>query len=129
MSIKPKVTMIETPTQKLINKESVCLEFKDSLGRMIKIKEPDVLDEYDLSRALGKDAENMACLAISVPLLYIDSIDGEPLGTPQTYREVRALLKRVGKNTINEVLKNCKEAGFLKTSEEAEEEKEKLKKL
>lgn len=94
-----------TPTEKIMSQESVALpkEVKDVDGRVYTLRLPDALDEFDLSAALGKDSTNLGILAQAMPLIYIESIDDEPFKKPNSYAEIRAALKRIGRNGMRAV--------------------------
>jgi len=126
----PQVKMLtpsQTPSEKIINKNQ-SLEFTDSKGRKIELELPDVLDRYDFNKALGKDCEVMSCVAMAAPLMYIKSIGGEPFKKPQTSSEIRAGLKRLGMDGIEEVGKYLVESGVIDGGKSQEEMKEELKK-
>lgn len=92
-----KVT-VQTPTERIIEKQKAKLKDHviDEDGRVIKLRLPDALDEYDLSSALGADASNQACSAMAQTLLYVESIDNEPFSLPKSYAQVRASIKKIG---------------------------------
>lgn len=95
-----------TPTEKIISNQRAALdeEVIDADGKVYKLKLPDPVDEFDLSAALGRDhSTNLGLLLQSTPLLYIDSIDGVSFQKPGNYNEIRAALKRVGRNGMKVV--------------------------
>lgn len=101
LTIKPA-----TPTEKIIEHEKSSLENEviDADGKVYKLRLPDPVDEFDLSAALGRDnSTNIGLLLQAMPLLYIESIDGVPFSKPGNYNEIRAALKRVGRNGMKVV--------------------------
>jgi hypothetical protein len=102
----PKITIDQTPTEKIVNRKETTLENQvtDSDGKVYKLRMPDPLDEFDLSAALGKQADNMMLQARAMPLLYVESIDNESFLKPGNYNEIRAALKRLGTNGMKAVL-------------------------
>jgi hypothetical protein len=101
------------------NKEMM---FVDCEGRTIKVKEPEILDEYDLMRSMGTDATLMGCLVLTSVLMYIESIDNEAFIIPHSMGEVRAALKRIGRKSLREIQKKVFEFGLIQTEEEAKVE-------
>lgn len=129
MTDAPKVTMLQTPSEKIINRsKELNLSFVDTHGRKIELEIPDVLDHYDFNKALGKDAEFPSCVAMAAPLMYIKSLNGEPFKKPQVYSEIRAGLKRLGIDGVKEVGKFLMESGVLDDLTDEEKLKEELKK-
>lgn len=82
----------------------------DADGRNIVLRQPNIMDQYFLGKALGEDANNSHCYNLMVSILYVAAIDGLPLETPQKYPECIAALKRLGdegvKAVISEVTKD-----------------------
>lgn len=108
-----KVNVIETPTEKILSRNNPDHFVQDSLGRTIKIKIPDALDEYDLHHALGNDSSNLGCLSMAAALTYVAEIDGTPFIQPHTYSEIRAGIKRLGKEGIVAVFEAAKKLNII----------------
>jgi hypothetical protein len=121
-----KVTIINTPTEKIIGKTNLNHIVQDSLGRSIKIKIPDALDEFDLHSALGNDSANMGCLAMGGSLLYVAEIDTVPFIPPHSYADVRAGIKRLGKEGMKAVLEAIKELNIVEDNDNQVKEIKKL---
>lgn len=102
----PKVVLNPTPTEKLTNREKAELEDHviDADGKVYKLRVPDPLDEFDLSAALGKESMNFGLFARAMPLIFIESINGEAFMRPGSYAEIRAGLKRLGTNGMKVVM-------------------------
>ena len=102
----PKVDLKpELPSEKLMSDESPSLEkeIKDADGKTYTLRMPDALDEFDFSAALGTQSTNMGLYAQAMPLIYIESIEGEPFRRPNSFSEIRASLKRVGRNGMRAI--------------------------
>ncbi|VVC75990.1 hypothetical protein AQUSIP_12910 [Aquicella siphonis] len=102
-----KVTLQQTPSEKIINKQQreFIGEVVDDEGKVYKLRIPDPCDEFDLTAALGKDAGmNTALQARALPLIWIESIDGTPFTRPGSYNEIRAALKRVGNSGMRVIM-------------------------
>lgn len=123
-----KVTMVETPKKISEPEISDQVKFTDKKGRTFVLKKPDLLDQYDLMRALGKDAEVQGCVTLATPLVCIKSIDGEDFPSPQSNLQIRAGLKRIGTETMTEILNALVKSNLISTESNQEEEKEELKK-
>jgi hypothetical protein len=117
---------IETPSEKILNKNIFQAEVIDSLERKIILKEPDPLEEYDLMKVMGEDVENKMCLMIASTMLYIKSIDGEPFLQPQSYLQFRHALQKVGKSS-SAILRKLTEIGKVATESNLEEAEESAK--
>jgi hypothetical protein len=124
-----KVT-IETPTERIIAKQKAQLpdHVIDEQGRVIKLRMPDALDEFDLSSALGNDSTNMACSAMAQLLLHVESIDGEPFLRPQSYAQIRAGIQRVGNHGMKAISEKLIEFAKEKKEESEQDQMNAIKK-
>lgn len=94
-----------TPSERIVSNETTELENEviDIDGKVYKLKVPDPVDEFDLSAALGKESTNLGLISQSMPLIYIESIDGEAFKKPNSYSEIRASLRKIGRNGMRAV--------------------------
>jgi len=67
----------------------------DGRGRVIGIKKPPFLAQFRLTEALGQSANNDAYMNMVFPVLYVSSVDGDPVATPTTKLQVEAILQRL----------------------------------
>lgn len=88
--------MSTTPTQE------ITVETAD--GKKIVVKHPGVLAQYRLVAALGALADNRTYLAMTLPLIYVVGIDGEPVLQPNTRREIEGLIQRLGEDGMGAVV-------------------------
>lgn len=79
-----KVTPVSTPE----------ITVTDARGRVLALKKPNVLAQFHLVEMLGATAENRVLLAMVTPLLYLQSIDGEPANFANR-REMDAVIQRL----------------------------------
>ena len=91
------------PSEKVMRNPIDGLEVKDALGRVFRLRKPDLLDMYDLFSALGDDSKNPACLMLATKVLYVATIDGQVVECPKSYAQFRATLKRVGDEGISTI--------------------------
>lgn len=122
---------IESPSERILNKNSFKGEVIDNLGRKIVLKEPDPLQEYDLMKVMGEDVENKMCLMIASTMLYIESIDNEPFLQPQSYLQFRHCLQKVGKSSsaiLNKLIEMGKVASENTLEDATQSAKSELKK-
>lgn len=75
------------------------IEVKDARGRVLALRKPNVLAQFRLIEMLGATAENRIYLAMSIPLLYLQSIDGEAANF-STRRELEALIQQLDDDGI-----------------------------
>lgn len=68
----------------------------DALGRTIRLKKPGPLANLDFAKAAGSDKLNVLYLAEVAHLKFVAAIDDQPVATPSTEGELRALYMRLG---------------------------------
>ena len=95
--------MTEKPSDKLVKNPIDGIEVKDSLGRILRLRKPDILDHYDLFSAIGDDTRNPACIMMATKVLYVATIDGMVVESPKSLAQFRATLKRVGEEGLSAV--------------------------
>lgn len=95
---------------------------KDSRGRIITLKKPNVLAQFRLVKMLGESARNSAYMAMVTPLTYLVSFDGDAIIPPQTERELDALIQRLDEPGIMAILDALAEHFGSDETEEDEEE-------
>lgn len=96
-SPKPKLQIdTATPTAELVAKAVKQDEITDANGRKIVLRKPGPLAQYRIVEAVGPErSRNETYMAMVNPLIWIASIDGEPVATPITHSEVEALIIRL----------------------------------
>lgn len=107
------------PSEKVIKNPIDGIEVKDSLGRVLRLRKPDILDHYDLFSAIGEDTRNPACVMMATKVLYVATIDGLVVECPKSLAQFRATLKRIGEEgmlAIDEVIYSLEDK---KTDKEA----------
>lgn len=88
-----------------VTPESQLFEIIDAKGRKIGLKRPPFLANYKLVEAIGNSAENRVYLAMCMPVLYLDSIDGDKILLPTSKGQLEALIQRLdeyGMNALND---------------------------
>jgi len=113
------------PSEKLTTSVFDGKEIVDSLGRKLTLKKPDILDLYDLMSAIADDSKSQFCQGMAMNTLYIALIDGQPIEPPKSYREFRAVLKRIGEEGLSAIMKFMEE---LANENPEKEQIEKVKK-
>lgn len=108
-----KVKVLETPTQKIVERKTLSHEFIATDGSKIVLKKPTLLAQYDLNRALGQDSSVQACVNIASVLLFIDSIDGEKFRMPQSSKEVRASLDKLSMELVTDIFSELAASGMV----------------
>ncbi|HHW4682572.1 MAG TPA: hypothetical protein ACQGQI_05185 [Xylella sp.] len=68
----------------------------DALGRTIRLKKPGPLANLDFAKAAGSDTLNVLYLAEVAHLKFVAAIDEQPVATPSTEGELRALYMLLG---------------------------------
>ncbi|AJX62514.1 hypothetical protein AQ938_06995 [Burkholderia pseudomallei] len=96
---------VETPTQAVMRQTGQEVTIEDSRGRKIALRKPGVLAQYAIIDAVGgESAKNPVYMSMVLPLIYVASIDGEAVSTPNTKLEVKALIKRLDEDGIEAVI-------------------------
>lgn len=109
---------IKKPSEKMVAGNFEGLETIDEKGRVFTLKTPDVLDEYDLMSALGEDSSNNACLGMASTMLFVGKIDGLIFESPKSYSEIRAGIKRIGREGFKALAEFIQEQSKTSTKEE-----------
>lgn len=81
----------------------------DARGRVIGIKKPPFLAQFRLTEGLGQTASNDAYMNMIAPVLYVASINGDPVSTPTTKLQVEAILQRLDEDGYSAVFKGMME--------------------
>ncbi|HUB90950.1 MAG TPA: hypothetical protein VMA74_14590 [Dyella sp.] len=94
MSNEVKMQLVEG-AQPTIPEAPKDITVTDARGRVIGVKKPPFLAQFRLQEALGESASNEAYMGSVFPVLYVASIDGDPIKTPTTKLQVEAILQRL----------------------------------
>ncbi|MGH8259847.1 MAG: hypothetical protein ACRES6_08965 [Steroidobacteraceae bacterium] len=79
----------------------------DALGRRLTIREPDVLQESRLVRALGDAAMNTAwMMSFAMPAAMVTQIDAETVPFPMSERQIEAAVQRLGRPGLMAVMRH-----------------------
>lgn len=78
-------------------------------GKAIEIKRPHVLAQYRLVESIGESAENRVYLNMCIPLMWVASIDGNPVPQPTTKLQIEGLISRLDEDGIAAVSKGIEE--------------------
>jgi tetrahydromethanopterin S-methyltransferase subunit H len=89
-----KVTI--NPSEQIVKAATKEASVTDSLGRVIRLKKPTPLANLDFAKAAGSDRLNVLYLAEVAHLKFVAAIDDQPVATPSTEGELRALYQRLG---------------------------------
>ena len=81
----------------------------DARGRVIALRRPNVLAQYRMVEAMGKSAENQVYMAMVMPLIYVASIDGDPVPPAATKAQIEALVQRLDEDGLAAVTKGIEE--------------------
>ncbi|KVQ85573.1 hypothetical protein WK07_04585 [Burkholderia multivorans] len=98
-------SVAETPSQAVMRQTGQEITITDARGRTIALRKPGVLAQYAIIEAVGgESAKNEVYMGMVLPLIYVASIDGEAVSTPNTKLEVKALIKRLDEDGIEAVI-------------------------
>ena len=107
MGTVAKVGAARAPTESLVAQAEFSVT--DATGRVIVLRRPDVLAEFQIVEVLGDSAQNAAYMGMIMPLLWISSIDGSQVTVPNTKMEVNALIQRLGHDGIGAVFQGVQD--------------------
>lgn len=96
-----------TPSQELKGAFSNERMVTDALGHIIKLKRPSVVAEYKFIEALGDSASNQVFFTMTMPLLWVASIDGMVVAKPTSKGELYALMQRLGDEGVAAILEDA----------------------
>lgn len=91
----------------------------DSSNRQLMLRQPDLLDMFDLMSALPKDVENSSVLGMAMNTLYIAKINDQFLTPPKSYAQIRANLKIIGMSGFSALNDFLEKENDTKTEQEA----------
>lgn len=94
-----------TPTQQILAAASTEATATDSTGRVIKLRKPGPIAKLRFIEAMGESSSNPLWTAIVSQLMYVAGIDGEPIATPVTKREIEALYQRLDDHGLEAIAK------------------------
>lgn len=92
---------------------------KDSLGRNLILRNPDLLDMFDLTSAMGKESENTMLMSMAMQTLYVAKIDEAFIVQAKSYNQVRANLSLIGIEGFNAVNQYLEKTNRPTTEQEA----------
>lgn len=98
------VSVTLNPSQQAVKAALKDVTVIDALGRSIRLKKPAVLAQYRIVDALGDSAKNQAYMSMVLPLIYVNSIDGNPVILPSSKTEVEALIQKLDEEGISAVM-------------------------
>lgn len=95
-----KVTLTDAPEtagepMKRLSAARKSVDVTDDLGRVITLKKPNPLAKLDFAKAAGGPEVNQLYLVEVAHLQFVSAIDGEPVVTPASEGELRALYARL----------------------------------
>ncbi|WP_291785533.1 hypothetical protein, partial [Luteibacter sp.] len=70
----------------------------DAGGRVLTFKKPSVLEEYRLVRIVGDVSDRY--MGMLAPLVWVRSIDGDPVAFPNSQRDIDLLIQRLGEDGV-----------------------------
>jgi hypothetical protein len=103
------LTVNDTPSAQVISKATASEVIKDEKGRSITLQKPGPLPQFRLIEAIGESAKNDVYVRMTLPLLYVKDIDGEPVEPLTKKGHVEALIQRLDDHGIAAVMKGVDE--------------------
>jgi len=92
-----------------VQAKSADVQVTDAKGRVLTLRKPNVLAQYQLVRMLGADASsNQTYLSMVMPLLYLQAIDGEVVNFANQ-RELDAAIQRLDEEGLEALAKGIQE--------------------
>lgn len=79
-------------------------------GMRLKIRKPRNVSQLRLVSIVGaEDARNQVYMSLVSPLLWIESVDDEPVGMFVSKRELEALFERIGDDGLTAIIEHISE--------------------
>jgi hypothetical protein len=92
-----------------VQAKSADVQVKDAKGRVLTLRKPNVLAQYQLVRMLGADASsNQTYLSMVMPLLYLQAIDGEVVNFANQ-RELDAAIQKLDEEGLQALAQGIQE--------------------
>lgn len=118
----PKVTLnpsVETPTAQAVKTALREAIVEDARGRVITLRKPPVLAQFQLVEALGpKTAQNNTYVSMCLPLLFVTQIDDVPVYLPNSKAEMEALIQLLDEDGIGAVIQGVQDNFEVQNSDE-----------
>jgi hypothetical protein len=111
-----KFTINDTPSEQ-VRALAEEVTVTDSDGKRIGLKKPGVLAQFRMVKAMGADASNEIYAQMVMPLIFVTSIDDEPVLMPQNTLQIEALIARLDNSGIEAVMTGVRD-NFATVSEE-----------
>jgi hypothetical protein len=94
-----------TASEQLVAKAAASIEIPYAGGHKLVIRKPGVLAQYRLVEALGPEkSKNQTLVNMYLPLVYLASIDGDPVGSPANSLEVDAIVTALDEDGLNALM-------------------------
>lgn len=104
----PTVTLTDTPAEQVTAKAAETFNVTDKRGRVLTIKRPNLIKQFDLLAALGDLAENTTYRLYVTPIIYLVSIDGYAV-VMGTKLQIRVLIERLDNDGFEALTAGIKE--------------------
>lgn len=103
------MTNRETPGSTVVADAMKEYEVKDSKGRKLTLRKPEILAQYRIIDVLGERSKNDVYVGMVMPWLWVKAIDGEAVIQPTSHRELEALIQRGGEEGLEAITNFLKE--------------------
>lgn len=100
---------MSTPTEEILKQTQKEITVTDKRGRKITLKKYTYLRETQFIRMLGDSAQNDRYINGVLPILYVVSIDEDRILTPNTQRELDAIISRLDEDGMLAISKGIME--------------------
>ena len=87
-----------TPSEEIVKAAMAEAKISDARGRAIVLRKPAALAQFRLMEAVG--GTNAGYISMCMPLIYVASIDGDPVSAIRTKGEVEALVQRLDEDGL-----------------------------
>jgi hypothetical protein len=120
---KATIRTSESPSEQVTKAASAIKKVTDSRGRNIGVVEPSALARYRVMKMLGaENASNQHVLGYAMLASAVREIDGQQVFAPNSEREIKALIARLGGEGLEAVGRCMAEKfGFAPADESSED--------
>jgi hypothetical protein len=106
-----QVAVVGSLRAQVLAKASLEVTVADARGRQITLKRPGVLAQYRIIEIAGlESAKNGVYMSMVMPLMFVTSIDAEPVSPPASKLQLEAFISRLEEDGIEAVMKGVQES-------------------
>ncbi|MGZ5029008.1 MAG: hypothetical protein ACXWAT_00905 [Methylobacter sp.] len=108
----------QLPSAQIVKDAAAEVTVTDARGRVLTLKKPNFLSQTRFMRVIGDETQGY--IGMATMLIYLSAIDGDPVYTPGSIREIEALFQQLDEDGYI-ALSEGAQANFKRTPEKDKE--------